>query len=160
VCPFPPLGGQPSRAAYRHLAHHHDVDAIVLVDGGTDLLCRGDESALGTPVEDLTSVRSARPEPGTPVDQFADQIQVAGVPRGLLDHVQDDPPKVGDLRRENTVGMTADRHRVDQSGARSLRETPPPGTPTSSANSSTARSVGRSAAGRPGAAGRCRGSFP
>ncbi len=28
----------------------------MLVDGGTDILMRGDENGLGTPVEDLTSV--------------------------------------------------------------------------------------------------------
>ncbi|MFD0743022.1 DUF1152 domain-containing protein [Phytohabitans flavus] len=29
---------------------------MVLVDGGTDILLRGDEAALGTPVEDITSL--------------------------------------------------------------------------------------------------------
>nr|BFE57397.1 DUF1152 domain-containing protein [Dactylosporangium thailandense] len=56
VYTFPPLGVQPLRAAYRHLVEHLDIDAVVLVDGGTDILLRGDESDLGTPVEDLTSV--------------------------------------------------------------------------------------------------------
>ena len=56
VYAFPPLGVQPLRAAYRHLVERLDLDAIVLVDGGTDILMRGDESGLGTPVEDLTSV--------------------------------------------------------------------------------------------------------
>ncbi|TMR93699.1 DUF1152 domain-containing protein [Nonomuraea basaltis] len=32
------------------------LDAIVLVDGGTDILMRGDESGLGTPVEDMASL--------------------------------------------------------------------------------------------------------
>jgi hypothetical protein len=35
------------------------VDAIVLVDGGTDILLRGDESGLGTPVEDIGSLAAA-----------------------------------------------------------------------------------------------------
>jgi hypothetical protein len=35
------------------------IDAIVLVDGGTDILLRGDEAALGTPVEDITSLMAA-----------------------------------------------------------------------------------------------------
>jgi hypothetical protein len=56
VYAFPPLGVQPLRDAYRFLIDRHDIDAVVLVDGGTDILLRGDESALGTPVEDLTSV--------------------------------------------------------------------------------------------------------
>ncbi|MER7282493.1 DUF1152 domain-containing protein [Dactylosporangium sp. NPDC000244] len=56
VYTFPPLGVQPLRAAYRHLVEHLNLDAVVLVDGGTDILLRGDESDLGTPVEDLTSV--------------------------------------------------------------------------------------------------------
>jgi hypothetical protein len=56
VYAFPPLGVQPLRAAYRHLAERLDLDAIVLVDGGTDILLHGDESNLGTPVEDITSL--------------------------------------------------------------------------------------------------------
>ncbi|AEV88394.1 hypothetical protein ACWT_7384 [Actinoplanes sp. SE50] len=56
VYAFPPLGVQTLRAAYRFLVEHLNLDAIVLVDGGTDILCRGDEHSLGTPVEDLTSV--------------------------------------------------------------------------------------------------------
>ncbi|MGN9807137.1 DUF1152 domain-containing protein, partial [Micromonospora sp. L32] len=56
VYAFPPLGVQPLRAAYRHLVDQLDIDAVVLVDGGTDVLLRGDESDLGTPVEDITSL--------------------------------------------------------------------------------------------------------
>lgn len=56
VYAFPPLGVQPLRDAYRHLVDSLDLDAIVLVDGGTDILLRGDESNLGTPVEDITSL--------------------------------------------------------------------------------------------------------
>ncbi|GAB2921352.1 DUF1152 domain-containing protein [Micromonospora polyrhachis] len=56
VYAFPPLGVQPLRAAYRHLVEQLDIDAVVLVDGGTDVLLRGDESDLGTPVEDITSL--------------------------------------------------------------------------------------------------------
>lgn len=50
------VGVQPLRAAYRALIEHHEIDAVILVDGGTDILMRGDESGLGTPEEDLTSV--------------------------------------------------------------------------------------------------------
>ncbi|GAA2457198.1 DUF1152 domain-containing protein [Streptomyces lavendulocolor] len=53
---FARVGVQPLRAAYRALIEHHAIDAVVLVDGGTDILMRGDEAGLGTPEEDLTSV--------------------------------------------------------------------------------------------------------
>ncbi|MGW2842203.1 DUF1152 domain-containing protein [Streptomyces sp. NPDC001493] len=50
------VGVQPLRDAYRALIERYAIDAVVLVDGGTDILMRGDESGLGTPEEDLTSV--------------------------------------------------------------------------------------------------------
>jgi hypothetical protein len=53
---FPQTGVQPLRAAYEALIALHRIDAVVLVDGGTDILLRGDEAGLGTPEEDLTSV--------------------------------------------------------------------------------------------------------
>ncbi|WP_433202737.1 DUF1152 domain-containing protein [Dactylosporangium sp. CS-047395] len=53
---FPKVGVQRLRAAYRHLADTLRLDAIVLVDGGTDILMRGDETGLGTPAEDITSL--------------------------------------------------------------------------------------------------------
>jgi hypothetical protein len=56
VYAFPPLGVQTLREAYRYLMELLDIDAVVLVDGGTDILMRGDENAIGTPVEDMTSV--------------------------------------------------------------------------------------------------------
>jgi len=56
VFAFPKVGVQPLRAAYRHLVDQLGVDALVLVDGGTDILLRGDETGLGTPVEDITSL--------------------------------------------------------------------------------------------------------
>ncbi|MCM1974124.1 MULTISPECIES: DUF1152 domain-containing protein [unclassified Streptomyces] len=56
VYAFQPVGVQPLRAAYRALIDLHGIDAVVLVDGGTDILMRGDEAGLGTPEEDLTSV--------------------------------------------------------------------------------------------------------
>lgn len=50
-------GVQPLRAAYRALLDHlGGVDAVVLVDGGTDILMRGDEHGLGTPEEDMASL--------------------------------------------------------------------------------------------------------
>ncbi|SCL31354.1 hypothetical protein GA0070624_4252 [Micromonospora rhizosphaerae] len=56
VYAFPKTGVQPLRAAYRHLVDTLAVDAVVLIDGGTDILMRGDEAGLGTPVEDMTSL--------------------------------------------------------------------------------------------------------
>ncbi|WP_218021681.1 DUF1152 domain-containing protein [Nocardia harenae] len=53
---FPRSGVRPLRDAYRGLVEHLGIDAIVLVDGGTDILLRGDETGLGTPHEDMTSL--------------------------------------------------------------------------------------------------------
>ncbi len=53
---FARVGVQPLRAAYRAVIEAYGIDAVVLVDGGTDILMRGDESGLGTPEEDLASV--------------------------------------------------------------------------------------------------------
>jgi hypothetical protein len=64
VYAFPRTGVRPLRSAYRALAGRLGLDAIVLVDGGTDILLRGDEAALGTPVEDATSLAAVL---GTPV---------------------------------------------------------------------------------------------
>jgi len=50
------VGVRPLRAAYRRLVDMLDLDAIVLVDGGTDILMRGDEPGLGTPEEDMASL--------------------------------------------------------------------------------------------------------
>jgi hypothetical protein len=41
-----------------------------------------------------TVLVSARPEPGLAVDQFPGDVQVTGMSRGLLDHVQHDPAHV------------------------------------------------------------------
>ncbi|WP_280725317.1 DUF1152 domain-containing protein [Kitasatospora sp. MAA4] len=56
VWAFAPVGVQPLRAAYRALIAHLDIDAVVLVDGGTDILMCGDEMGLGTPEEDMASL--------------------------------------------------------------------------------------------------------
>ena len=53
---FPRTGVRPLRAAYQHLVNRLGIDAIVLVDGGTDILMRGDEAGLGTPEEDMASL--------------------------------------------------------------------------------------------------------
>jgi hypothetical protein len=50
------VGAKPVREAYAHLASTLNLDAVVLVDGGTDILLRGDELSLGTPAEDAVSL--------------------------------------------------------------------------------------------------------
>lgn len=56
VYAFEHVGVRPLRAAYARLVSELDLQAIVLVDGGTDILMRGDEEGLGTPEEDMTSL--------------------------------------------------------------------------------------------------------
>ena len=56
VFAFRKYGVGPLRAAYIALCELLVLDAIVLVDGGTDSLMRGDESGLGTPNEDIASI--------------------------------------------------------------------------------------------------------
>jgi hypothetical protein len=56
VYTFDKLGVAPVREGYEHLVETLELDAIVLVDGGTDILMRGDEEGLGTPEEDMTSL--------------------------------------------------------------------------------------------------------
>lgn len=56
VYAFEKTGVAPLREAYEALVAELAVDALVLVDGGTDSLLRGDESGLGTPEEDMTSI--------------------------------------------------------------------------------------------------------
>ncbi len=56
VWAFPKEGVQPLRDAYRALVARLGVDAVLLVDGGTDILMRGDEAGLGTPEEDMASL--------------------------------------------------------------------------------------------------------
>ncbi|WP_433797155.1 DUF1152 domain-containing protein [Actinoplanes sp. CA-252034] len=63
VYAFPRTGVRPLRSAYRRLVKRLGLDAIVLVDGGTDILMRGDEAALGTPVEDATSLAAVASTP-------------------------------------------------------------------------------------------------
>jgi hypothetical protein len=53
---FDKTGVRPLLAAYRHLVEKLGIDCIVLIDGGVDALCRGDETSIGTPQEDLTSI--------------------------------------------------------------------------------------------------------
>ncbi len=56
VYAFEKLGVAPIREGYTYLVQSLALDAIVLVDGGTDILLRGDEAGLGTPAEDMASL--------------------------------------------------------------------------------------------------------
>jgi hypothetical protein len=53
---FDKTGVVPLRRAYEALVRDLNLDAIVLVDGGVDAILRGDETSIGTPGEDLTSL--------------------------------------------------------------------------------------------------------
>lgn len=44
------------KALYEQLVREHHVDAVVIVDGGSDSLMAGDEEGLGDPIEDAVSV--------------------------------------------------------------------------------------------------------
>jgi hypothetical protein len=52
-------GVRPISGAYQTLTLQLQPDALVLVDGGTDSLMRGDEHGLGTPQEDMASMLGA-----------------------------------------------------------------------------------------------------
>ncbi len=66
VWAFPRTGVRPLRAAYRSLVDRLGIDAVLLVDGGTDILMRGDEVGLGTPEEDMTSLAAVAGLPEVP----------------------------------------------------------------------------------------------
>jgi hypothetical protein len=53
---FPQCGVIPLIEGYARLKDRLKLDAVVLVDGGTDSLMRGDEFGLGTPEEDIASL--------------------------------------------------------------------------------------------------------
>lgn len=44
---------------FQRMVHEFQLDCLILVDGGTDILMRGDEPALGTPMEDMCSLAAA-----------------------------------------------------------------------------------------------------
>jgi hypothetical protein len=53
---FHQTGVRPLLEGYRHLVERLAVDTVLLVDGGTDSLMRGDEEDLGTPHADISSI--------------------------------------------------------------------------------------------------------
>jgi len=60
VYSFEKVGVRPLREAYGYLAETLNLDTVILVDGGTDILMRGDEAGLGTPAEDMTSLAAVQ----------------------------------------------------------------------------------------------------
>ena len=53
---FEQTGVKPLQQAYKYLIDHLKLDTIILIDGGIDSILRGDESSIGTPAEDMTSL--------------------------------------------------------------------------------------------------------
>lgn len=53
---FKKTGVKPLLQSYQALVEHLSIDTVILVDGGTDSLMRGDEVGVGTPIEDITSI--------------------------------------------------------------------------------------------------------
>ena len=68
---FDRTGTRPITEAYRVLADRLQLDAVVLVDGGTDSLMRGDEVGLGTPEEDSASLAAVDALSDVPVKLLA-----------------------------------------------------------------------------------------
>ena len=56
ICCFLRTGPALVREGYENLCAKLNIDCVVLVDGGTDSLMRGDEVGLGTPQEDIASI--------------------------------------------------------------------------------------------------------
>jgi hypothetical protein len=67
VWSFEKTGVRPLERAYRMLIERLGIDAIILVDGGIDAVLRGDETSLGTPAEDLTSLCAVTALPDVPI---------------------------------------------------------------------------------------------
>lgn len=53
---FDRTGARPLLTAYQLLQEQLRFDTVILIDGGTDSLMRGDEVGLGTPQEDMASI--------------------------------------------------------------------------------------------------------
>lgn len=53
---FEPSGTQQLKRSYELVIKKLNIDTVLVVDGGTDSLLRGDEEDLGTPEEDMTTI--------------------------------------------------------------------------------------------------------
>ena len=60
---FKTAGAQGLRSIYQELLAKLKFDAVVLCDGGTDSLMRGDEPGLGSPAEDIASIAAVSMPP-------------------------------------------------------------------------------------------------
>jgi hypothetical protein len=60
---FARTGAVPLEEGYRRLIDRLKIDTLLLVDGGTDSLMRGDEDGLGTPHEDVASLAAVHDLP-------------------------------------------------------------------------------------------------
>jgi hypothetical protein len=63
-------GGRQVLAAYEWLVETLRPDTLIVRDGGTDSLMRGDESGLGTPQEDMATLFAANTVKGFGIDAF------------------------------------------------------------------------------------------
>ena len=63
------VGVAPLRNAYKFFIQKHQIDTVVVVDGGTDSLMFGDESDVGTIIEDACTILA---------------VEKAGAPRNYL----------------------------------------------------------------------------
>lgn len=70
---------------YRELIAAHSVDAMVIVDGGSDSLMVGDEEGLGDPIEDAVSVAAVASLSGL----LAKVLVVVGLGTDRFNHVSD-----------------------------------------------------------------------
>ncbi|MGY4311386.1 DUF1152 domain-containing protein [Bradyrhizobium sp. JR3.5] len=57
---FAKSGVRPLAATYRWIVEQHQIDLVVLFDGGTDSILFGDEPGLGTLIEDAVSIVAAQ----------------------------------------------------------------------------------------------------
>lgn len=55
---FDRVGAKPLKEAYQFLINQFSIDTVILADGGTDSLMFGNEEELGTPVEDIASMKA------------------------------------------------------------------------------------------------------
>lgn len=67
---FKKTGVQPLITNYKTLVKHLSIDAILLIDGGVDSLCRGDEDNMGTVAEDAVSLAAVSQITEVPVRLF------------------------------------------------------------------------------------------
>ena len=70
---------------YRQFIDTHSIDAIVLVDGGSDSIMAGDEQGLGDPIEDAVSITTVASLTGLK----AKVLVVIGLGTDRFNHVSD-----------------------------------------------------------------------